>query len=149
MVSLSAVTKKKNQQLKLTCAQLKKRRPFNLVLKGFGGGGLTRFEGLIFNMPSDVVCIHLVVQEAILWLAEGACGDVSGTEEVLNKMSKMNEMSTSLFYKTWILVSASIIIDHLLLASGCRVTVGCSTSVLTSRAGNDRPSPWLQETFSF
>lgn len=36
--------------------------------------------------------------------------------------------------------------DHLIVASGCRVTVGCSTSVLTSRVGNARPSPWLQET---
>ena len=36
--------------------------------------------------------------------------------------------------------------DHLILASGCRVTAGCSTSVLTSRVGNARPSPWLGET---
>lgn len=47
-------------------------------------------------MPSDIVRVHLIVQEAILGLAEGACGDVSGTEEVFNIMSKMNEMSTTL-----------------------------------------------------
>lgn len=44
-------------------------------------------------------------------------------------------------------VSVSITkqMDHLILVSGCRVTAGCSTSVLTSRVGNARPSPWLQE----
>lgn len=37
-------------------------------------------------------------------------------------------------------------IDHLLSGSGCRVTVACSASAVTSRVGNVRPSPWLQQT---
>lgn len=99
MVSLSAVTKKKNQQLKLTCAQQKNANLLIWFWRGSAVVALTRFEDLIFHMPSKAVCIHLVVEEAILWFTERACGDVSGTEEVLNKMSKMNEMSTTLLQK--------------------------------------------------
>lgn len=51
---------------------------------------LTRFEQLIFHVPSDVVGIQLAVQEAVLGLAQGAGGDVSSAADVRDNSSPVN-----------------------------------------------------------
>lgn len=51
-----------------------------------------------------------------------------------------NNHFQSLLSSTWSLLCST----HLLLGSGCSVTVACSASALTSLVGNVRPSPWLR-----
>lgn len=104
---------------------------------------LTRFKDFIFHVSSDAVGILLTVQEAVLGVAQGAGGDISGTAGATRVRSRRPVSKISLSAIT------PAQTDHLLLASGCRLTAGCSTSVLTSRVGNARPSPGLEGTVRF
>lgn len=95
-------------------------------------------------MVSDVVGVLLVVQESVLRVAEGTGRHVSGAGGAQSRarQSRVSGASTtSVFFNS---LKSKVAIYHLLLGSGCRVTVACSTSALTSRVGNVSPSPWLQ-----